>query len=379
MKSYISSIGTANPVNKTPQKDIAGFMAGALKMNNGEEARLKALYRASGIQHRYSVLEDYGNRAEDFTFYPNNHDLEPFPSVSARMSIYKKEAVKLSQRAIMRCLADSSVSRDKITHLITVSCTGMYAPGIDIEIVETLGLNRHIQRTAINFMGCYAAFNAIKVADAFCRTSRDVRVLVVCVELCSIHFQKQKDADNLLSNALFGDGAAAVIIQPDRPEGLGLGLEEFYCDLVFEGKNDMAWQIGNSGFEMRLSSYVPDMIKSGIRTLTENLLINMGLTIHDIDLFAIHPGGKRILEIIEQELKLSKEDNTAAYTVLRNYGNMSSATILFVLHEIWKGLQKGDEGKNLLSFAFGPGLTMESMLLKVTGKCKPQSENKTNQ
>lgn len=368
MKSYISAIGTANPAYKTPQRNIAEFMAGALKMNNGEKTRLQALYRASGIHHRYSVLEDYSMETEDFTFYPNNNDLEPFPTVSARMGIYKKEAIKLSLMAIEDCLEDTEIHKSDISHLITVSCTGMYAPGIDIEIIELLGLNHHVQRTAVNYMGCYAAFNAIKLADAICKSDQNATVLVICVELCSIHFQKQKDEDNLLSNALFGDGAAAILLQSNPSPGLNFCLERFYCDLLFEGKKDMAWHIGNFGFEMRLSSYVPEMIKKGISQLTENLLKNMQLKVNDIDLFAIHPGGKRILEIIEQELGLNKEDNAYAYRVLRNYGNMSSPTILFVLKEIWADMKLEDNNKNILSFAFGPGLTLESMLLNICWK-----------
>lgn len=365
MKSYISSIGTANPPFKTSQKNIARFMAKALKMNNGEENRLQALYRASGIQHRFSVLEDYSNSMEDFKFYPNNIDLEPFPKVSARMAVYKQEALKLSIKAIEECIKGTKLRKNDISHLITVSCTGMYAPGLDIEIIETLGLSNHVQRTAVNYMGCYAAFNAIKLADAICRSDSGARVLILCVELCSIHFQKLKDEDNLLSNALFGDGAAAVIVQPGPHEGINLSLERFYCDLLFEGKQDMAWHIGNFGFEMKLSSYVPNLIKSGIRRLTDDLLKHMQLTVEDIDLFAIHPGGKKILEMIEQELGLSKEDNAFAYKVLKHYGNMSSPTVLFVLKEILQVVTNNDHEKNILSFAFGPGLTLESMLLKV--------------
>src|SRR5699024_10541350 len=147
-----------------------------------------------------------------------------------------------------------------ITHLITVSCTGMYAPGLDIEIVQEARLSPSVKRTAINFMGCYAAFNAIKVGDAICKAEAEARVLIVCVELCSIHFQKKKDDDNILSNALFGDGAAAIVLQSTPPQAASLALERFHCDLSFEGKQEMAWHIGDHGFEMRLSAYVPDMI-----------------------------------------------------------------------------------------------------------------------
>lgn len=353
-------------------------MASALSMDDNEKHKLKALYRASGISQRYSVLEDYGNEIEKYNFYPQNEVLEPFPKIGDRMEVYKQEALSLSLRAIKDCLSKQTVlSSGDFTHLITVSCTGMYAPGIDIEIIQELKMNTNVQRTAINFMGCYAAFNAIKVADAICKANPGANVLIVCVELCSIHFQKIKDDDNILSNALFGDGAAAMIVQSDPPAGLSLQLEKFHCDLKFEGKQEMAWHIGDHGFEMKLSSYVPDMIREGIAQLTHKLLASFHLNVGDIDYFVIHPGGKRILETIEQELGISKEDNRFAYRILKEYGNMSSPTILFVLQLLLEDLKKDDKDKNILSFAFGPGLTLESMLLKVCNSCeKPRSEFK---
>lgn len=341
-------------------------MASALAMDEAGEQRLKALYRASGISQRYSVIEDYGSEIAKYKFYPQNSLLEPFPGIADRMKIYKQEALSLSIQAIKNCLSkQSTLTPQDFSHLITVSCTGMYAPGIDIEIIQEMKMNTHVQRTAINFMGCYAAFNAIKVADAICKANTGANVLIVCVELCSIHFQKLKDDDNILSNALFGDGAAAMIIQSDAPRGCSLTLEKFYCDLKFEGQQEMAWHIGDHGFEMKLSSYVPDMIREGIAGLTQNLLQSFRLEVRDIDYFVIHPGGKRILETIEQELGLDKEDNRYAYRILKEYGNMSSPTILFVLQLLLEEVKETDNEKNVLSFAFGPGLTMESMLLKV--------------
>lgn len=365
MKSFISAIGTANPIHITAQNKIADFMANALSMDDDEKHRQKVLYRASGISQRYSVLEDYGKNIEQYSFYPPNESLEPFPGIAHRMEIYKKEALSLCLQAIKDCLGKSVLKAKDFTHLISVSCTGMYAPGIDIEIVQALKMSTHVQRTAINFMGCYAAFNAIKVADTICKADANAKVLIVCVELCSIHFQKDKDDDNILSNALFGDGAAAMIVQAEKPQGLALSLEKFYCDLKFEGKQEMAWHIGDHGFEMKLSSYVPEMIKEGIADLAAGLLNSFNLAVAEIDFFAIHPGGKRILETIEQELGISKNDNRHAYAILKKYGNMSSPTILFVLNLLLSELTEADKNKNVLSFAFGPGLTLESMLLKV--------------
>lgn len=366
MNSYICAIGTANPALAIPQMQIAGFMADALGFDDTETRRLKALYRASGIRQRYTVLEDYGRAPGGFTFFPNTADLEPFPSVKCRMAQYKQHALNLSVAAIMNCLEQvPAVSRSSITHLVTVSCTGMYAPGLDIEILEELQLSASVQRTAINFMGCYAAFNGLKAADAFCKANPGARVLVVCTEICTIHFQKGRQTDHLVSNALFGDGAAAVLIQAQPGKKPCLRLDSFHCDLVSNGKKDMAWHISDFGFEMTLSSYVPDMVRQGIRQLTCNLLQHLKLELPDIRFFAIHPGGRKILECIERELGLSKADNRFAYAVLHEYGNMSSATVLFVLKALLSDIGPAQHAEPVLSFAFGPGLTLESMLLQV--------------
>ncbi len=365
MKSHITAIGTAVPPYKITQLQIADFMATALELNEIEQKRLKALYRATGIQSRYTVLEDYSRQPGEYEFYGNGVAMEPFPVISQRMELYRRHASQLCIQAIEQCLqAQTAVTRQQITHLITVSCTGMYAPGIDIEIIEEMGLPTHIQRTAINFMGCYAAFPALKAADHICRANPDAVVLVVCVELCSLHFQKHPTDDHLLANALFADGAAAVLVQP-HPTEASLQIETFYGDLIPVGKKDMAWHISDFGFEMTLSAYVPDLIEQGIGTLTQQLFKNLPVGLSDISLFAIHPGGKRILEVIEKQLALPPNANRYAYEVLRDYGNMSSPTVLFVLQELKKNLQPSDNGSYILSFAFGPGLTLESMLLKV--------------
>lgn len=364
--TYISAIGTANPKHKVAQQDAARFMEESLALSSTEKRKLKALYRLTGIKNRYSVLEDYSKNYGNYDFFPNTENLEPFPSTNDRMQVYQQEAAKLGERAAGSCLDQlPDLDKKEITHLLTVSCTGLYAPGIDIEIVRKLGLPGNIRRTAINFMGCYAAFNAMKLASDICKADSKSKVLVVCVELCTLHFQNKADEDNLLSNALFGDGAAALLVEAEKRESTQLSFENFYCDLAYEGIEDMAWKVGDHGFEMRLSSYIPNFIKGGIKSLTDKLLKTFKHQLSDSVYYAIHPGGKRILEAIEQALGLSREDNRYAYEVLKNYGNMSSSTVLFVLKALMGDLGREDNGRPVVSFAFGPGLTLESMLLRV--------------
>jgi len=362
--SYITSIGTANPPHKFSQQQIADFMIRAMELNEEEAQQLRILYRASGIENRYSVLEDYGT-TEQFSFYSNSKNLEPFPSTKSRLELYRKQSVNISKNAALKCLNAQNTNPKNITHLIAVSCTGMYAPGLDIDLIEHLQLNSTIQRTCINFMGCYAAFNALKVADSLCAQNPAAIVLIVCTELCSIHFQKENTEDNKVANAFFADGSAALLIQSRAGKGASLKIGSFFCDLAPDGNKDMAWSVGNQGFEMKLSSYVPNVIKKGISKLTSSLLQANKININDISYFAVHPGGKKILETIEQELGIDRRDNQFSYSVLKKYGNMSSPTVLFVLKEIYDQLSSNDHNKKILSFGFGPGLTLESLVLTV--------------
>ncbi|MEM6644491.1 MAG: type III polyketide synthase [Bacteroidota bacterium] len=357
--AYIQSIGTALPSFATQQAQIAEYMSNRLPLNEEEVRKLRVLYRASGIKQRYSVLQDFRPDFEGDEFFGGTS----FPSSKDRMCLFQDEAIQLARVAVTKAVENSSVEKENITHLITVSCTGMYAPGLDIQLIEELSLHTHIERTAINFMGCYAAFNALKAAKNIISANSKARVLVVCVELCSIHLQEKTDDENLLANAIFGDGAAAVILTGDRGKR-SLELSHFYSDLALAGKQEMGWYIGDQGFEMRLSSKVPHVIKEGIGDLTSKLLKKVSLTVDEIDFFAIHPGGKRILEVVEEKLGISKEQDAPAREILQSYGNMSSPTILFVIKHIFDQLTTADHDKHLLSFAFGPGLTLESALLK---------------
>ncbi|HEY3402017.1 MAG TPA: type III polyketide synthase [Ohtaekwangia sp.] len=363
--SYITAIGTANPENILSQSAIAEFMVRVMQLDQVNSRKLRAIFKSSGIETRHSVLDDYG-KTEGFHFYSNSADFEPFPSTEKRQATFRQHALGLSLQAIEN-LRDRHSFFDprQITHLILVCCTGMYAPGLDIELVQKLNIPGTVQRTCITFMGCYAAFNALKAADAFCKTDSTGKVLIVCTELCSLHFQKKTSDDNLLANALFADGSAALLVEAIPSSAKRLRLAAFHNDLAPEGSNDMAWTIGDLGFEMKLSSYVPEIIKGGIKKLTDSLLLKIDKQISDIRYFAIHPGGKKILEAIEEQLRIGKNQNQAAYDVLRNFGNMSSPTVLFVLQKIFQGLTTDDHNEHILSFAFGPGLTLESMLLEI--------------
>jgi alpha-pyrone synthase len=366
MKAYLHAIGTSVP---TPvlQTDIARFMTRALELSPAQQRQLQALYRSTGIHQRHSVIEDYSQSSEAYTFFSSTQNLEPFPTVSRRMELYRQHVLPLSLKAIGHCLHSlPQVQPKDITHLITISCTGMYAPGLDVALIESLGLSAQVQRMSIHFMGCYAALTGLRLAQSLCQSAARVRILLVAVELCTLHFQKKNTPDNLLANALFSDGAAALLIENQAPQqGIALSVEHFHTEVMLTGQGDMAWKIGDFGFEMLLSSYVPDVIESGIKKLTDRVFESLPYCLEDMSYFAMHPGGKRILEVLEKELSISKEDNRFAYQVLRDFGNMSSPTVLFVFQKLWEQLKTEDHEKKLLSFAFGPGLTLEALVLKV--------------
>lgn len=364
MKSNIVSIGTAVPEFKIAQMEVAQLMAQILPLNDDEKRKLFALYQSSGIKFRHSVIRDFTVSPREFEFFPFEA-MQPFPATRDRMELYKAKALPLAINAVEDCFAGAEINKSEITHLVVISCTGIYAPGLDIELIENLGLNTNTQRTGVNFMGCYAAFNGMKVADHICRANPEAKVLMVSLELCTIHFNPHTDIENILVNTLFSDGAAAIIMQSKPLKGRGLQIEQFHCDLAPESKNEMTWDIDNHGFDMKLSPEVPQVIRQGIEQLCLNLLQQEKFDQEHIDIYAIHPGGRKILEVIEAQLGIPREKNQAAYQVLENYGNMSSPTILFVLKTIWDQLGTDDHEKSILSFAFGPGLTLESMLLKV--------------
>ncbi len=357
--SKIISIGTAVPSYCHKQTDIMEFMHKIYAGGEGDKRKLRYLYQQSGISQRYSVIPDYSRDLYDWKFYPQSENLEPFPSLEQRMAVYNKYAPLLSVDAIRNCIHDVCSHKD-ITHLITVSCTGMSAPGLDLQIMELMELDKNIFRTSINFMGCYAAIHAIKLADALCNGTRDAKVLIVCTELCTIHFQREATMDNIASSLLFGDGAAAALIT-NNSSVKGVELTGFYSEVVPKGKRDMAWELSSTGFLMTLSGYVPDLIKEDFSGVVDRALKQKHIGVDDIDGWCIHPGGKRILEAIEQSMQLQKEQLASSYNVLHEYGNMSSATILFVLKELFEKKPSG----NIFAAAFGPGLTVETFIATI--------------
>jgi alpha-pyrone synthase len=356
--SVITAIGTANPQTKVSQDAVAEKIAKILQISDSEKEKLKRVFKGTKIETRYSVIKDFGEGRHE-TFFKNN----TLPRIGERMAIYKREVPPLAFQAIDQCLREHNTDPQSITHVVTCSSTGFYAPGLDTEIITQYNLPAGTGRTCVNNMGCCGAFNALQVADAIAGKNPDANVLVVCIEICTLHFTNNKSLQDLIATSLFSDGAAAVLVSGNDKEK-GLLIKNFYTAIHPDDGSVISWYIRDNGFEVNLSSYIPALVKEGVGKLVSSLLKNTGLKLNDIDLFALHPGGRKIIEVCEKELALTPEDAAYSYSVMQHYGNMSSVTILFVLKKILTG-DKKQEANLVLGLGFGPGLAMESMLLEV--------------
>ena len=336
------------------QTDILQFMQLVYSPTEADRRKMRFLYSHSGIQQRYSVVPDYGRPLMEWKFYPQSEGLDPFPSLEQRMAIYHKQAPLLSVDAIRNCL--HNVLHDhEVTHLITVSCTGMSAPGLDLQVMDMMDLGKNIFRTSVNFMGCYAAIHGLRLADALCKAERGAKVLIVCTELCTLHFQREATLDNIVSSMLFGDGSAAVLVVSDDVPIDGITIDSFHSEVVTKGKRDMAWELSSTGFLMTLSSYVPDLIEEDFAAVIDKALD--GSPRESVSHWCMHPGGKRILEAMQKSIGVEALALHHSYDVLKQHGNLSSATILFVLKRM---LAEKTSVKKLLGAALGPGLTIET-------------------
>ncbi len=356
MNSFITSIGTAVPEY---QYSLESFIAWAESTHQlpVSKRKLQFLAKDAGIDTKHTVVDDFSYNGEG-SLYQWNSEGYTDPLTTKRLENFLPLATKLGVKAAEDCLKSRGIETSDITHVIAVSCTGIQAPGLEIALHKALALSNQVERMAVNFLGCYAAFHAFKMADYICRANPSSKVLIVSVELCSLHFRNDDTNDNLLSTILFSDGAAAAIVEGKKPhKRTSFQWRTFHSALIREGESDMGWHIGNGGFEMTLSSRVSQHIGNHIRTVYQELLDKCAINATDVKGYAIHPGGKNILRAFADAIGCGEHDLHPSFDVMRRYGNMSSATIMFVLKDILHG--DYPDG-HYYSAAFGPGLTVES-------------------
>jgi len=358
----IISIGTARPANSLSQHDAAVMAVARCRPGDRRSRLLPQLYRMAQVERRASVLlkpdvEGSASKMSADWFYGGPD--APSPMTAQRMEQFRRLAPPLAVAACAKALSSAAQDAAGITHLIVVTCTGFAAPGVDFELIRQLGLSHGVRRTQIGFMGCHAALNALAVASAFASAATDNRVLVCCVELCSLHFQYGPDSDQAVANALFADGAAAVVVGSSNEERhWRIAATASYYMEGTEG--DMSWYIGDHGFEMSLSTRVPAMIGKHLRPWLDAVLAQEGLSVNQVKSWAIHAGGPRIVTAVAERLGLPDHASEASRSVLRDCGNMSSGTLLFILER----LRERGAAPPCVMLAFGPGLAVEAVVLK---------------
>ncbi|NYI68884.1 putative naringenin-chalcone synthase [Spelaeicoccus albus] len=366
----MSAIETATPSTVLDQEVTRDRFAAQPDISRLGERLIGACFNASGIDTRHTVIAELS--AEDTKEPPVFYDRESGellnPGTQVRNDLYIRAAPGLyCEAAELALKASGGFAASDVTHVITVSCTGFFAPGPDYLLVRRLGLTPSVQRYHIGFMGCYASFPALRAAATICAAEPEAVVLVVSAELCTLHVRTSNDPDQIVASSVFSDGAAAAVVSGRRPSTRqpALSLDHFETVLTPTGEDDMAWTIGDHGFDMVLSTYVPHIIDENIAAAMAPLFASDSVLASrpysDVDRWAIHPGGRSILDKVESTLNLSADQLAPSRQVLRDYGNMSSATVLYILAHILR--QPASAPERVCAMAFGPGLTVESALL----------------
>lgn len=359
MSVYLHHIETTTPKHVYRQEELRERMKEIVQGSERDRRVIHHIYSRSGIDTRHSVVDDF-RKDGSHTLYFNGQGARP--GTGSRNELYIREGRKLFVETAGKLIRNSDFNASDITHLITVSCTGFYAPGPDYDIIRAHVLSNTVERYHLGFMGCYAAIPALKMAAQICKSDPDANVMVVSVELCTLHFQANPKMDDLLSASVFADGGAGAIISSRESAPGSYRIDGFASAITEKGADDMAWSIGDNGFNMVLSNYIPELLGEGLNDFLDPVLTQYGLSPADIALWAVHPGGRAILDKVEKVLDLPDDTLQAARDVLSSYGNMSSATVLFVLKELMKS-DPADSDERTLAMAFGPGLTLESALL----------------
>ncbi len=356
-------IATASPPYKVSQQLAASELKKRMIGSNAAGRLIEMAASHSGIDERYIVIPDAEESAQE-KFYSSNGNYIT-PDTKQRMDQYEQWSKSLSRDAVRKLLDQTGFNAKELNKLITISCTGFFAPGLDYYLINEFGFPQTIRRTNIGFMGCAASIIGFGSVLEAMNSQQDTNVLLVSVEICSLHLQLEPSRDNILANMVFADGCGAALLSNSEKYSSKAKLNLLYTNsILFDNSSKyMGWKIGNYGFEMVLSSELPKIILNEAAPALIKILDGHNINYREIRHWALHPGGRAILDSLQNGLNLSDDKMTASRTVLRRYGNLSSASILFVMKEL---LNSGDINKDELccAVAFGPGLTMETAVFK---------------
>ena len=361
MKFTILGQGTAVPEHSIGRKESVDMVTQHFCRSDKERRVVPALYRMAGVKKRHSVLlkprmpEDNGPQYVLMREPTSPEDMGP--PVSERMALYEERAHPLAQEAASKAIDRSGLGPEAITHLVTVSCSGFFAPGVDVKLIQGLGLRPTVERAHVGFMGCQGALNGLRVARGFAAASPSANVLLCAIELCSLHYHYGWEPEHIVANALFADGAAAAV-GALREDGAGWPVRATGACLIPDSEDAMTWRIRDYGFVMSLSARVPRLIEEHLRPWMASWLGEQGLEFAEVRSWAVHPGGPRILSSVAAALGLDPDALRVSRSVLQDYGNMSSPTILFIVDR----LRTTDAPLPCVALAFGPGLMVEAVL-----------------
>ncbi len=344
----IAGTATAVPPYGMRRQDVKQSIERVFKLEPRKLASVLALVDNAQVEQRYSA-------------FPLDYLVQP-RSLSQTSQEYQEHAVGLGRRVTLDCLAQAKLEPSEIDLLITVSCTGYMIPSLDAYLINDLGFRPDVRRLPITELGCIAGAMALSQAYAYVRAFPDANVLVVAVELPSLTFQRDDYSPaNLVSCALFGDGAAAVLVT--GREVAGPCILDTASYLVPDTLDAMGYDLRDNGFHMVLSKDVPHILRDKVGALTRAFLGRHGLQPEELTACVLHPGGRKILDYLEEDLGITRAQTQPSWDVLRDYGNLSSATILFVLQE-WLTKRRPAPETYGLAAGFGPGLSIELLLLQ---------------
>jgi predicted naringenin-chalcone synthase len=357
MTLSIAGLGTALPKFSVTQEQSLAYSLPLCCADENQAELMQLIFLHSGVKRRYSMMitGEPGEGVIPQTFYPTEA-CGRGPTTAERMAAYATHAPTLAITAARKAMAEAGVAANDITHIVSVSCTGFMAPGIDMALIEGLGLKPTVERTHLGFMGCHGAINGLKVARGNLSVEPDGLALVCAVELCTLHYFTEWDPEKIVANALFSDGAAAVVCQNDLPDSWRLAAVGTVR--IPDSATAMTWHIGDHGFTMGLSRRIPELIFLHLRGWVESWLDRQGLGLQEVASWAVHPGGPKILEAVENALSLPGTALDYSREVLADCGNMSSPTVLFILER----MRQQNAPRPCVALGFGPGMVVEAAL-----------------